>query len=43
MDSLEEKTLHSEMLFKGNIIELQVDEVELPNGEHSKREIIKHP
>ncbi|AIS60365.1 NUDIX domain-containing protein [Listeria ivanovii] len=43
MDSLEEKTLHSETLFKGNIIQLQVDEVELPNGEHSKREIIKHP
>lgn len=29
--------------FSGNIIELQVDDVELPNGEKSKREIVKHP
>ncbi|EHC6479364.1 NUDIX hydrolase, partial [Listeria monocytogenes] len=43
MDSLEEKTLHTEQIFSGNIIELQVDDVELPNGEKSKREIVKHP
>lgn len=29
MDSLEEKTLHTEQIFSGNIIELQVDDVEL--------------
>ncbi|EMV4561506.1 ADP-ribose pyrophosphatase, partial [Listeria monocytogenes] len=27
MDSLEEKTLHTEQIFSGNIIELQVDDV----------------
>ncbi|HCJ4535739.1 TPA: NUDIX hydrolase, partial [Listeria innocua] len=43
MDSLEEKTLHTEKIFSGNVIELQVDDVELPNGEKSKREIVKHP
>ncbi|ECB9581141.1 NUDIX hydrolase [Listeria monocytogenes] len=43
MDSLEEKTLHTEKIFSGNIIELQVDDVELPNGEKGKREIVKHP
>ncbi|MBC2026549.1 NUDIX hydrolase [Listeria welshimeri] len=43
MDSLNEKTLHTEKIFSGNIIQLQVDDVELPNGEQSKREIVKHP
>ncbi|MBC2260121.1 NUDIX hydrolase [Listeria sp. FSL L7-0091] len=43
MDSLEEKTIHTKKIFNGNIIELQVDDVELPNGEKSKREIVKHP
>ncbi|MCD2225018.1 NUDIX hydrolase [Listeria cossartiae] len=43
MDSLEEKTLHTEKIFSGNVIALQVDDVELPNGEKSKREIVKHP
>lgn len=35
MDSLEEKTLHTEKIFSGNIIELQVDDVELPNGKRA--------
>ncbi|MDT0003490.1 NUDIX hydrolase [Listeria cossartiae subsp. cayugensis] len=43
MDLLEEKTLHTEKIFSGNVIALQVDDVELPNGEKSKREIVKHP
>ncbi|SEM87301.1 ADP-ribose pyrophosphatase [Mesobacillus persicus] len=43
MSSLEEKTLSTEQIFTGKIISLQVDEVELPNGKTSKREIIKHP
>lgn len=43
MSSLEEKTLSTEKIFTGKIISLQVDEVELPNGKTSKREIIKHP
>jgi ADP-ribose pyrophosphatase len=43
MRSLEEKTLHTEQIFSGRVISLQVEEVELPNGKTSKREIIKHP
>jgi ADP-ribose pyrophosphatase len=43
MKSLEEKTLRTEQIFSGKVISLQVEEVELPNGKTSKREIIKHP
>ncbi|QFT89504.1 ADP-ribose pyrophosphatase [Bacillus sp. THAF10] len=43
MDHLKEKTLHSEKLFSGRIIDLYLEDVELPNGKTSKREIIKHP
>jgi ADP-ribose pyrophosphatase len=43
MKKLEEKTLKTEQIFSGKIISLQVDDVELPNGKTSKREIIKHP
>ncbi|MCM2531757.1 NUDIX hydrolase [Neobacillus pocheonensis] len=43
MSSLEEKTLHSEEIFSGKVISLHVQDVELPNGKQSKREIIKHP
>ncbi|MEL3972420.1 NUDIX hydrolase [Rossellomorea oryzaecorticis] len=43
MKKFEEKTLNSEMIYQGKIIDLQVDEVELPNGKTSKRELIKHP
>jgi ADP-ribose pyrophosphatase len=43
MNRLEEKTIKSEKIFTGRVISLQVDDVELPNGRTSKREIIKHP
>jgi ADP-ribose pyrophosphatase len=43
MSNLEEKTLKSEEIFSGKVISLHLQEVELPNGKHSKREIIKHP
>ncbi|MGG0716614.1 NUDIX hydrolase [Robertmurraya massiliosenegalensis] len=43
MKSLEEKTIKSEPIFSGRIIRVQVDEVELPNGKTSTREIVKHP
>jgi ADP-ribose pyrophosphatase len=43
MPSLEEKTLSTEHIFDGKIIKVQVDEVELPDGKRSKREIVKHP
>lgn len=43
MKKFEEKTIQSQLKFKGRIITLQVDEVELPNGKTSNREIVKHP
>ena len=43
MKKFEEKTLHTEKIYEGKIIDLQVDEVSLPNGKTSKRELIKHP
>jgi ADP-ribose pyrophosphatase len=43
MSNLEEKTLKSEEIFSGKVISLHLQDVELPNGKHSKREIIKHP
>ncbi|MCR8642381.1 NUDIX hydrolase [Paenibacillus sp. N1-5-1-14] len=43
MHKYEEVTLHTEHIFKGRIISLQVDDVRLPNGETAKREIVKHP
>jgi ADP-ribose pyrophosphatase len=43
MAGLEEKTLNSEEIFSGKVISLHLQEVELPNGKQSKREIIKHP
>lgn len=43
MSRLEEKTLKTEKIFDGRIIRLQVEEVELPNGQLSKREVVKHP
>ncbi|WP_209122477.1 NUDIX domain-containing protein [Alkalihalobacillus sp. BA299] len=38
-----EKTLKSETLYKGRIIDLVLEDVELPNGKTSSREIVKHP
>lgn len=43
MDHLREKTLSSKEIFSGRIIALHLEEVELPNGKTSTREIIKHP
>lgn len=43
MKKFEEKTLRTEKVFEGKIISLQVDDVELPDGNMSKREIVKHP
>lgn len=43
MSRLEEKTIHSEKIFSGKVISLFLEDVELPNGKTSKREIIKHP
>lgn len=43
MKKFEEKTLTTEVIFNGKIIDLQVDEVLLPNGKTSTRELVKHP
>lgn len=37
-----EKVTDSETIFTGKIITVRVDSVELPNGNHSKREIVEH-
>jgi ADP-ribose pyrophosphatase len=38
-----EKTIKTESIFQGKIISLEVDHVELPNGQIATREIIRHP
>lgn len=43
MKKFEEKTISSERIYEGKIINLKVDEVSLPNGKTSKRELIEHP
>ena len=43
MKKFEEKTIQSQPIFKGKVISLKVDDVTLPNGETSKREIVNHP
>ncbi|WOV85377.1 NUDIX hydrolase [Sporosarcina jeotgali] len=43
MKKFEERTIASETLYNGKIIELRVDDVELPDGKRAKRELIKHP
>jgi len=37
-----ERTLHSERIYKGKIINLRVDTVELSSGKKTKREIVEH-
>lgn len=39
----EEKTLSSKTIYNGNLIDFVVENVQLPNGETSTRELIKHP
>ncbi|MET3195549.1 NUDIX hydrolase [Bacillus sp. OAE603] len=43
MKKFEEKTLSEEKIFEGRVISLYHQEVELPNGKSSSREIVKHP
>jgi ADP-ribose pyrophosphatase len=38
-----EKTISTETIYQGKIISLQVDHVELPNGQIATREIVRHP
>ncbi|MBO5744096.1 MAG: NUDIX hydrolase [Clostridia bacterium] len=39
----EEKTVSSEKIFNGRIINLKVDTVKLPNGTTATRELVEHP
>ncbi len=41
--NLKEKALNSTLKFNGKMIRLYVDEVELPNGHKSVREVVRHP
>lgn len=43
MKKFEEQTLTSEKIYTGRVISLKVDDVRLPNGKTSKREIVNHP
>jgi len=43
MDSLDEKTVHVEELYRGRIITVKRHRVQLPNGEESWREVVEHP
>ena len=38
-----EKTLTSKTIYQGKILEIKVDEVSLPSGRTSTREIVRHP
>ena len=40
--NLDEKTLTAEYIYKGKILNLRKDKVELPNGREAVREIIEH-
>ncbi len=40
---LTEKKLKSKTVFDGRILKITVDEVELPNGHRSDREVVGHP
>ncbi len=41
--TFEEKTMKSEKIYEGKIINLRIDTVELPDKKYSKREIVEHP
>jgi ADP-ribose pyrophosphatase len=40
---MREKITHTARVFDGNLIKLDVHKVKLPDGKHSKREIVQHP
>lgn len=40
--SYEEKTIKSETLYKGKIVDLRIETVELPDKKYAKREIVDH-
>lgn len=42
MADLTEKTISSQMLHRGKVVNLRVDTVELPNGKMATREVVEH-
>ena len=40
--NLEEKTLKQQYIYKGRIINMRVDEAQLPDGGKAKREVVEH-
>ncbi|MCD5390369.1 NUDIX hydrolase [candidate division NPL-UPA2 bacterium] len=40
---MEERTVNSKFIHRGRILTLRVDEVILPNGKRTAREIVEHP
>lgn len=38
-----EATVNTQYIFSGKILKLRLDEVELPDGKYSTREIVEHP
>lgn len=43
LDKYDEKTISSKSIYKGDIISLRVEKVQLPDGNFANREIVKHP
>jgi ADP-ribose pyrophosphatase len=43
MSSFYEKTIETKSVFRGRLINVEVTQVELPNGQTSFREVVKHP
>lgn len=39
---LTEKQISAAYLYRGKVVSLRVDEAELPNGRHAKREVVEH-
>lgn len=39
---LYEKKLDSRLLFEGKVIRVELDQIELPNGEKAQREVVRH-
>lgn len=42
LEQMREKTISSQKIFDGKVIQVVHDEVELPNGKHAMREVVHH-
>ena len=42
-EDFEEKTMKTEKIYEGKVLNLRIDTVELPDKKYSKREIVEHP